>query len=541
MKPNLSLPDTSSLSFFKKLKLFARLSGPGWIQAAVTLGGGTLVGALYLGIIGGYEFLWLQPLAMLCGIVMLSAISYVTLSKDNFEDRPFELAKKNVSPVLAWGWLLATIVANVVFCSAQFALGADAVQGNLGGVQINPYLITSIFFVISLFLIWLFSGEGKASKVIDTVIKSLVAIIVLCFMGVVLTLAIKGAIDWSALSSGIIPNFSALFHPVDAYDPFLQDAGTYRDFWENYISDNQRNVIIGAFGTAVGINMTFLLPYSLKKKKWNKSHRELSRYDLFLGLLIPFVLGASCLIISTASQFHAKKNGIISETAYHEVLDKRLGVEFLNFKELDTTKKAELRQAAPQVDKDLSVLLAKRSANDLAKSLTPFLGNWSQFIFGIGILAMALSTMLVHMMMNGFAISEAFGQPGKRKLFLIGAAIPALTGLFSPVIWAGTVKAALVVPASVIATTLLPIAYLIFLLLMNSKKALGEDLPKKRWPINILMGLATAIAFFASFWALTGKYQSNSIYEQRFGLIGIIGLIFLTIFGIFSFYKKERS
>ncbi len=541
MKANQELQNTSSLSFFQKLTLYTRLSGPGWIQAAVTLGGGTLVGALYLGVIGGYEFLWLQPLAMLCGIIMLSAISYVTLSKDDFADRPFELAKKNVSPLLAWGWLIATVIANVVFCSAQFALGADAVQGNLGGSQINPYLITSVFFVISLFLIWLFSGEGRASKVIDSVIKSLVAIIVLCFMGVVFTLAINGAIDWAALFSGLIPDFSALFHPVDSYDSFLQEAGSHRGFWENYISNSQRNIIIGAFGTAVGINMTFLLPYSLKKKKWNKTHRELSRYDLVLGLLIPFILGASCLIVSTASQFHAKKNGIINETAYHDVLDKRLTAEFPDFNKLAIERKIELRQAAPQVDKDLSVMLAKRSANDLAKSLIPFLGNWSQFIFGIGILAMALSTMLVHMMMNGFAISEAFGQPGHRKIFLIGAVIPALTGLFSPIIWAGTVKAALVVPASVIATTLLPIAYLVFLLLMNSKKALGDELPKKRWTINILMGLATGIAFFASFWALIGKYQSSNIYEHQFGLFGIIGLTFLTVFGIFSFYKKENK
>ncbi len=534
------LQDTSSLSFFKKLALYTRLSGPGWIQAAVTLGGGTLVGALYLGVIGGYEFLWLQPLAMLCGIIMLSAISYVTLSKDKFEERPFELAKKNVSPLLAWGWLVATIVANVVFCSAQFALGADAVQGNLGANQINPYAITAVFFVISMFLIWLFSGEGKASKIIDLVIKSLVAIIVLSFMGVVVTLALNGAIDWAALFSGLVPSFSSLFHPVDSYDSFLQNTGNYQNFWEDYISNSQRNIIIGAFGTAVGINMTFLLPYSLKKKKWDKTHRELARYDLILGLLIPFILGASCLIISTASQFHAKKNGIIGEVAYHNVLDKRLTAEFPDFKNLPPIKKEELRQAVPQVDKDLSIMLAKRSANDLAKSLEPFLGSWSQFIFGIGILAMALSTMLVHMMMNGFAISEAFGNPGQRKLFLLGASIPALTGLFSPIIWAGTVKTALVVPASVIATMLLPIAYLVFLLLMNSKKALGEELPKKRATINMLMGLATSVAFFASYWALVGKYQSGNVYEHWFGLVGIIGLTLLAVIGVYGFYRKEK-
>ena len=531
---------TDSLSFVQKLALYARMSGPGWIQAAVTLGGGTLVGALYLGVIGGYEFLWLQPLAMLCGIIMLSAISYVTLSKDKKEDRPFVLTKRHVSPFLAWAWLIATVIANVVFCSAQFALGADAIQGNLGGQSINPYLITTAFFILSLFLIWLFSGEGRAPKIINNVIKSLVAIIVLCFIGVVITLMIQGAIEWKELWAGLIPDFSALFRPVDSYNTYLSESG-YSSFWGNYIATSQRNIIIGAFGTAVGINMTFLLPYTLTKKKWNKSHRELSRYDLALGLFIPFILGASCLIISTASQFHAKKDGVISEGAYHQVLDKRLAFEFPNYATFNENKKNELRKAVPQVDKDLSVMLAKRSANDLAEALVPFLGKWSQVIFGIGILAMALSTMLVHMMMNGFAISEALGNPGERKLFFLGAAIPALTGLFSPILWAGQVKTALVVPASVIATTLLPIAYLTFLLLMNSKKALGEELPKNRVLINILMSLATGIAFFASYWALLGKYQSANFYENSFGLVGIIGLTFLSLFGVFSFYKKERK
>ena len=533
--------DTQPRNFIQKLALYTRLSGPGWIQAAVTLGGGTLVGALYLGVIGGYQFLWLQPLAMLCGIIMLSAISYVTLSKEKQEDRPFRLAKKHVSPFLAWAWLIATVVANVVFCSAQFALGADAIQGNLGGASVNPYIITSLFFVLSLGLIWLFSGEGKAPKIIDAVIKSMVAIIVLCFIGVVITLMIQGAVDWSALLSGLIPDFSALFHPVATYDIYINNSGDYSTFWGDYIASSQRNIIIGAFGTAVGINMTFLLPYSLTKKKWGKAQRELSRYDLVLGLLIPFILGASCLIISTASQFHAKKDGIINEGAYHQVLDKRLGAEYPNYETFDLSRKTTLREAAPQVDKDLSVMLAKRSANDLAQALYPFLGKWSQLIFGIGILFMALSTMLVHMMINGFAISEAFGQPGQRKLFFLGATIPALTGLFSPIIWAGQVKAALVVPASVIATTLLPIAYLIFLLLMNSRKALGDELPSNRWFINLLMGLATGIAFFASYWALYGKYQSSNIYEHGFGLIGIVGLTLFSLFGIFSFLKKENK
>ncbi len=56
------------------------MSGPGWLQAAITLGGGSLAGAMYLGSFTGYNMMWLQPLAMILGVIMLSAIAYVTLT-----------------------------------------------------------------------------------------------------------------------------------------------------------------------------------------------------------------------------------------------------------------------------------------------------------------------------------------------------------------------------------------------------------------------------------------------------------------------------
>ena len=145
--------------FLGKLAGYGKMTGPGWVQAAVTLGGGSLVGALYLGIIGGYEFLWLQPLAMLCGIVMLGAISYVTLS---CEERPFRVMQKKVSSTLAWGWLIATVIADTVFCAAQFSLGRGAIEDNLGFTP-GPYVITGSLFVMALSLIALSQKNERAS------------------------------------------------------------------------------------------------------------------------------------------------------------------------------------------------------------------------------------------------------------------------------------------------------------------------------------------------------------------------------------------
>ena len=220
--------------FLKKLGIYAKLSGPGWIQAAVTLGGGSLVGALYLGVIGGYEFMWLQPLAMLCGIIMLSAISHVTLSS---KERPFVAAKKHISPVLAWAWLIATIIADVVYCSAQYGLGTDAVQNNLGLLngENQTYVVTGIFTVFSLGLLWMSLGGGKASKIIEHVLKGLVAIVVLAFMAVVVVLAAQGSIAWGSFFGGLVPDFSALFKPTASYNEAIAATGENATFWTKYI------------------------------------------------------------------------------------------------------------------------------------------------------------------------------------------------------------------------------------------------------------------------------------------------------------------
>jgi Mn2+/Fe2+ NRAMP family transporter len=525
--------------FWGRLGGYSKMTGPGWIQAAVTLGGGSLVGALYLGVIGGYQFMWLQPLAMLCGIVMLSAISYVTLSS---EERPFVSVKKHISPLLAWGWLIATVVANVVFCSAQFALGTDAAQNNLGILPNSeaPYLITAAFALGSLSLLWLSRQGGPAGKIIDKVLKGLVATIVLAFMGVVVVLAVKGAINWGALAKGIIPDFSALFKPTATYSDAIAATGENAGFWTRYIADNQRNVIIGAFGSAVGINMTFLLPYTLKARGWGREHRELSLFDLALGLFIPFILATSFLVIATSSQFHAQAEGVHSELAFNNVIDQRLAATTPGYALMDSTARQEMRDQLPQEERDLGVMLAQRNARDLATSLEPFLGKNAQLIFGIGVLAMALSTMIVHMMMNGYAISEAFGRPGEKVVFMIGAAMPALTGFLSPILWAGQIRTALVVPAAVIATTLLPIAYLVFILLINSKRTLGSEIPKRRTLINTVLITAAGIAAFASGWSLWGR-ASDGGFSGMFGVLGLIMLPCLLIVGLIGFCRSNRA
>ncbi|MCA9117958.1 MAG: hypothetical protein KDA79_22960, partial [Planctomycetaceae bacterium] len=118
-----------------KMWAYTRLSGPGWLQSAITLGGGSLAGGLYLGVLGGYGLMWLQPLAMILCVIMLSAIGYVTLST---QERPFRAINQHISPVLGWGWAIASLMANLVWCMPQFALGTAALRQNLAPGVFGP-------------------------------------------------------------------------------------------------------------------------------------------------------------------------------------------------------------------------------------------------------------------------------------------------------------------------------------------------------------------------------------------------------------------
>ncbi len=517
---------------------YAKQSGPGWLQAAVTLGGGSLAGALYLGVIGGNGLLWLQPLAMIFGVVMLTALAYVTLST---EDTPFVSTCKHISPVLAWAWLLATVIANCVFCPAQASLGLGIVQQNFGFGGVNPFIITSIMAVVAYVVVYFYSKGVKGVATFENILKFMVAVVIICFFGSAVAHMVKGNVDFATLAKGFIPNFSAMFKPASSLADSIAATGPASQWWSATIANSQRDIIITAFGTAVAINMTFLLPYTLKKKGWGKDQRELSRYDLGLGLAIPFIIATSFLVITASAQFHDKTEDVLGqdgkpialEVGYYKLLKGRVALD--GEVPSNETGFRAIADQLPIADRKLAAALTKRDAGQLATALKPLVGEKpAQLIFGIGIFAMALSTMIVHMLMNGFAISQAAGAPGKKKPFLIGAAIPAVTAALAPLLWSGANKAAMAIPASVVATTLLPIAYLIFVLLMNSKKTLGDEklTGNKLIIVNVLMGVGLFLAGFASVWALKNKGVP--------GQYGLIALVVLAAIGIISFIKKNK-
>ena len=100
---------------------YAKLIGPGYMQSAMTLGGGTATAALFSGALFGYELLWVAPVAMALGVLMLSAVAHQTLSTGA---RPFDSMKQFAGAPLAWAWAFGALASSVIWHFPQYALAS---------------------------------------------------------------------------------------------------------------------------------------------------------------------------------------------------------------------------------------------------------------------------------------------------------------------------------------------------------------------------------------------------------------------------------
>lgn len=423
------LAEVSEKNLGARLGAYAKLTGPGWLQGAMTLGGGSAASSLLVGTLAGYDLLWVQPLALVTGIIMLMAIGRLSLST---RLPPFEAVSRYAHPALAWAWALASLVASMIWCLPQFSLtesvfrdfatqmGMDVSSPLRSGVFSTSVSLAVLFVTLSITL-----NYGKNQRWIrryEWVLKLMVAMIVVSFLIVV----IKVDVDWGRVWRG----FFGFHLPRDSVAV---------------------GVVITAFANAVGINMTFLFPYTLIAKGWGKEHRGLAVFDLWTGLFVPFVFATSLISIASAATLHGTF--------------------------------------------DLSGDM-KPQAVDLAIALEPLAGEKaSHFVFGLGILGMTVSTITLLMLVCGFIVSELAGGRS-RKPFVVGAFLPAV-GVLGPVVWT-RYGFWMAVPVSNVTYFLMPIAYLTFMILMNRRAFLREEMPSgiKRVAWNAAMGMVLLIVAF---------------------------------------------
>lgn len=357
----------------------ARKSGPGWLLSAYTLGSGTAITSILAGNKFGYSLLWVNPVAMLMGVIVLSGAAYFALSSDK---SPFYRFRTELHPVLAYAWGIGSLLASVIWHLAQYSMVYATIRG-LGGFSdsvASKIAVGAIVLTISVLVTWQYRS-GSGLLIYEAIMKFFVWMTIICL----LVLMFKLNISWDEVFKGFIgfriPEGSAIF-------------------------------IFGLLGAAVGINMTFLYPYSVRSKGWSKEGPKLALRDLVTGMLLPFVFATGLLMIASAATIHGKT--------------------------VDT--------------KDVALI---------ASVFKPAFGNIGPSLFLLGLLAMPLGTITLHMLTCGFILSEMTGQEQGSAMWKLGTLIPAIgvLGVAYPMpVW-------LPVLTSAICLILLPIAYIGFLLL----------------------------------------------------------------------------
>lgn len=535
------------------LGAYVKLSGPGWLQSAITLGGGSLAGALFLGILGGTSMLWLQLMAIIMGVIMLSAISYVTLSTG---ERPFRAINRHINPVLGWGWIIATILANMIWCMPQFSLCFAALQKNLLGPEVvtdtdgHKIAVSVVMLILAGGAVFLNSQQGTAAKIFDWFLKGLVGIVVLCFVGVVGLLASKGELDFAAIMSGLVPDLSQWSTPTGKLAELIATLPKdIQEFWSTRVVSAQRDVMIGAAATAVGINMTFLMPYSMLRRGWDRNFRGLARFDLSTGMAIPYILVTSCVVIAAASSFHAKVDeDFLSSDP--EVMQKSSlfgGAKGNLLARVDyegdaTEVPAEtLTQIAglSEEEKKIAGSLVQRNAFDLSQAVAPLLGaKTARFAFGLGIFGMGFSTIIILMLINGYAICELTNKPLGGATQFIGCVIAGISGASWWYFWQGDSKVYLAIVTSKFGMMLLPIAYVTFFMMMNSRKMLGDDKPSGISAViwNGLMGASVIGATIAA-----GSAIWTSIQKPNEGPVVITIAVCFVVAVVCGFIHKSQA
>jgi Mn2+/Fe2+ NRAMP family transporter len=413
---------------------YIKRTGPGLLQSAMTLGAGSAAASVMAGGSFGYKLLWVQPVAMFLGVMMLAALGNVVLTTG---ERPYKAFGRELSVLLAFLWALGTVVASVIWHFPQYGLAAGAawdmagVLGVPGDSETAKYMVKFgigiLILAVSICTTWSYGGRAGGIKMYEWFLRSVIALVILSF-GIVVVFSLH-KIDWIEMGKG-----------------FIGWYGIPK-------SEGSVTLVLGMLGAAVGINMTFLYPYSVLAKGWGKHHKKLARWDLGMSMFLPFVLVTSLVIVAMAA------TGVY-DPANEQV---RLGMKPL------------------EASGALAGVMGK---------------NLGRIVLDLGFIGMTCGAISTHMVVCGFTMCEMLGleYTAKRyRMFTLVPAIGILGVVTSTPIW-------FPIAASAICFTMLPIAYVMFLILNNKRSYIGDAVGGGlgRLVFNVILLVALAVATIGS-------------------------------------------
>ncbi len=198
----------------------------------------------------------------------------------------------------------------------------------------------------------------------------------------------------------------------------------------------------------------------------------------------------------------------------------------------------------PMAEKQLASSLVKRNAFQLSSALAPIFGEGdagkdkASLIFGIGVLGMGFSTIIILMLINGYAFCEMFNVEQGSRMHMIGCLVSGVCGAIWPLVWDGPAKLWLAIAVSSFGFILLPIAYTTFFMMMNNKKIMGDERPEggRRILWNILMGVSCIVVVVA---VIATIYQK--VGDEKTGTL-VLGMVVVYVIAvILGFVMKKPA
>jgi len=517
------LKELESRSFVPRATGYIKRTGPGLLQSAMTLGAGSATASVVAGASFGYKLLWVQPVAMFLGVMMLAALGKVVLTTG---ERPYKAFGREMSKTLVFLWALGTIMASIIWHFPQYGLAAGAMRdlGKMAEVEsevelvklpdgtyatradeetlasvrgdleegdraevrtdvskndwealklqaaadadkpegeprsewlsfftpkgaLFGWIVGGLILCINIFTVFSYGSSTRGIKLYEWFLRTVIGLIILMFAIVVASKI--GDINWTEMGKGFIG-----WYGIPGYD-----------------NPQHVTLVLGMLGAAVGINMTFLYPYSLLAKGWGKHHKTLARWDLGMSMFLPFALVTSLVIVA------------MTTTGVYEGQD-------------------VLREGLKPVA--------------AAASLHGILGeNAGRIVFDLGLIAMCCSAISTHMVVCGFTFCEMLGLEYTKLRFRLFALAPAV-GILGVVtklpFW-------FPVAASAICFAMLPIAYLAFLIMNNKRSYIGDAVGKglPRLVFNLILVAALALATVGSLIQINNRVIHNEKVRAFFG------------------------
>jgi succinate dehydrogenase hydrophobic anchor subunit len=371
-------------------------------------------------------------------------------------ERPYKSFGQQIWKPLVFLWAFGTVTASVIWHFPQYGLIAGAARDLAGAAGMTvageggaltgagylvSFLVGGLILAMNITVVFNYGKGATGVKIYERFLRTMIALVILFFL-LVCVLNV-GNVNWVELFKGFIGYYGIPANPETG----VVETKTYLQ-------------VLGMLGASVGINMTFLYPYSLLAKGWGEEHKTLARWDLGMTMFLPFVIVTSLIMV-----------GMVATGVY---------------------------DGGDVVRSGMKPLEAAKAFQGI-----PF-GN---VIFCLGLIGMCGGAISAHMVACGFTMCEMLGLDMTQKRFRLFALTPCV-GVLGVVV---TLPMWFPVFASAVCLTMLPIAYLIFFILNNKRSYIGDAVGKggKRVFVNVMLTLALVFTTISA-----GISLKKSVYDK---------------------------